>query len=166
MSLMEPQEKELQAALRVTRLITLAICLGGPVLYILVYGMVVLKGQWALFLQGFDQVPWRTPLVLVLLALSATTLAGAFRLPRTLATGQPQKRLPALLALRTGSIIACALVEAVAIYGLVLGFVLGPTVAPLSLALMLVPPCYCLLNLPQEGTWRAFYEHHGMDSHD
>jgi len=33
MSLMEPQEKELQAALRVTRIIALAICLGGPDLH-------------------------------------------------------------------------------------------------------------------------------------
>jgi len=161
MSLTEPQEKELQAALRVTRIIALAICLGGPVIYILVYGMVVLKGQWSLFLQGFKQVPWGKPLVLALLALSATTLAGAFRLPRTLATGQPQQQFPPLIALRTGSIIACALVEAVAINGLVLGFVLGPALASLSLILMLVPPCYCLLNLPQEAAWRDSCEHHG-----
>ncbi len=133
MSLTEPQEKELQAALRVTRIIALAICLGGPVIYILVYGMVVLKGQWSLFLQGFKQVPW----------------------------GKPQQQFPPLIALRTGSIIACALVEAVAINGLVLGFVLGPALASLSLILMLVPPCYCLLNLPQEAAWRDSCEHHG-----
>lgn len=152
----EAQEKELQTALRVTRILAMAMCCGGPAAYLVVYGLAVLQGNWGLFLQGFGHVPWSQPIVPALLAVSAMTLAGAFVLPGILAARQAQQ--PPLAALRARSVISCALLEAVAIYGLVLGFVAGPAVASLSLILMLVPPALSLALLPSEAAWREVCE--------
>lgn len=152
----EAQEKELQTALRMTRILALAMCCGGPAAYLVVYGLAVLRGNWGLFLQGFGHVPWSQPIVPALLAVSAMTLAGAFVLPGLL--GRAQAQQPPLAALRTRSAISYALLEAVAIYGLVLGFVAGPAVASLSLVLMLVPPTLGLTLLPGEAAWRKACE--------
>lgn len=152
MPLTEAQEKELQTALRVTRILALAMCCGGPAAYLVVYGLALLKGDWAAFFQGLGGVPWSQPIVPALLAVSAMTLAGAFVLPGVL--GAAQANLPPLAALRTRSVVSYALLEAVAIYGLVLGFVIGPAVASLSLVLMLVPPALGLTLLPSEQAWR------------
>lgn len=156
MPLTEAQEKELQTALRVTRILALAMCCGGPAAYLVLYGFAVLKGDWAAFFQGLGDVPWSQPLVPALLAVSAMTLAGAFVLPGILGTTQAQ--LPPLAALRTRSVISYALLEAVAIYGLVLGFAVGPVMASLSLLLMLVPPALGLVLMPSEQAWREACE--------
>lgn len=160
MSLNEPQEQELKTGLLVTRILAFALCYASPVLYALVYGIAVLTNRWSLFLQGFGTVPWTNPLVLGLLTVSATTLAGAFLLPDLLLRAQLRMKLPPLPALRTRSLIAFAMLEAVAIYGLVLGFVVGPPVASLTLALLLVPPAACPLLLGSEEQWRERLRDH------
>lgn len=160
MFLNEPQEQELKATLRVTRILAFALCYASPVLYALVYGIAVLRNQWNLFLQGFGSVPWANPLVLGLLMASVTTLVGAFVLPDILLRAQLRMKLPPLPALRTRSLIAFAMLEVVAIHGLVMGFVIGPPVASLTLALLLVPPAACPLLLGSEEQWRERLRDH------
>jgi len=133
MFLTEAQERELQSALKVARILALAMGFGGPAAYFVVYGLAVLEGHWERFFLGLADVPWQNPVVLALLVVSIGTLAGAFLLPALL--GASQAHLPPLAALRTRSIISYALLEAVSIYGLVLGFVAGPSAASLSLLL-------------------------------
>jgi hypothetical protein len=153
----EQQEKDLQAALRLTRILAFAMCFGGPSAYIAVYGFAVLEGRWERFLQGLGSLPWQQPVVPALLAVSAMTLAGVFVLPGILSRVQPsQTSLLPLAVLRTRSVLSYALLEAVAIYGLVLGFVAGPSVASLSLLLMLAPPVFGLTLMPREHVWRDF----------
>jgi F0F1-type ATP synthase membrane subunit c/vacuolar-type H+-ATPase subunit K len=151
------QEKELQTALRSTRILALAMCCGGPASYIAVYGLTVLDGRWERFLQGLGSIPWQQPVVPALLAVSAMTLAGVFALPGLLGrVRSAQASQPPLAVLRARSIISYALLEAVAIYGLVLGFIVGPAAASLSLVLMLAPPVLGLTLMPSEPVWRDF----------
>ena len=51
-----------------------------------------------------------------------------------------------------------ALLEAVAVYGLVMGFVEGPGIAPLTLAMLLVPPVAYPFLVPGEAAWRQSLE--------
>lgn len=60
----------------------------------------------------------------------------------------------ALHRLLNGHVVACALLEAVAVYGLVMGFVEGPGTAPLTLAMLLVPPVAYPFLVPGEAAWR------------
>ena len=86
-------------------------------------------------------------------------------LPGLLARARQQKDLPPLSLLRARSITSFALAEAIAIFGLVLGFVLGPAVATLSLALMLIPLCFGPLLFPSEPAWREFCERRDTNRH-
>jgi len=157
MPLNPTQEAQLQSALRITRIITFALCGASPVVYLAVYGLVVLQGRWNVFLQGFAPVRWGDPVLLALLFVSASSLAMAFVLPGQLQKFQPRSQ-PVLAALRTRSIVACAMLESVSIFGLVLGFAGGPSNASLSLFLLLLPALLCPLFLPNEGKWRELFE--------
>jgi len=150
----EAQEKELRTTLLVLRIQAFAMCYAAPGIYAVVYGLAVLQGRWNHFLQGFGAVPWANPLVLGLLAVSLTTLTAAFSVPRFL----PQRR--GLAGLRTRGTLAFALVETVAVFGLVLGFLLGPPAASLVLALLLVPSVFCpLLMVSEEQAREALHDH-------
>lgn len=144
----EAQEQELRTTLLVLRLQAFAMCYAAPLVYAAIYGVAVLQGRWSLFLQGFAAVPWTNPLVPALLVMALATLGAAFLVPRLL----PLR--PGLPGLRTRSTLTFALIETVAIFGLVLGFLLGPGVATPVLALLLVPPAFCPLLLTSEDQAR------------
>lgn len=150
----EAQEKDLRTTLLVLRLQGFAMCYAAPVIYAVVYAVAVLHGRWDLLFQGFGAVPWSNPLVLGLLAVSGTTLAAAFTVPRLL----PLRR--GLADLRTRGTLAFALLETVAIFGLVLGFLLGPPAASLVLVLLLVPAVFCPLLLVGEEQAREALRPH------
>lgn len=154
--MMEPtgQEHEVRTALLITRVIGFAMCYAGPAVYIFVLGIVVLGGQWEAYFQSWAGVPWQHPVLLALLAAAGMTFVAAFVVPSLLLRGAMSSSTPAITVLRTRSIITFALLEAIAIYGLVLGFVAGASAAPLSLVLMLVPPVGGLALMPREEVWR------------
>jgi hypothetical protein len=157
MPLNPEQEEGLQSALRLTRILAFALCYASIAIYVALYALQVLQGRWTAFFQGFQVVPWRSPLVLALVVVSAGTIALAYALPGIL-LGVLQRSQPILKALHSCSLAVFALLESVAIYGLVLGFVAGPAVASLSLLLLLVPPLLCPLMMPSEAKWRDAFE--------
>jgi hypothetical protein len=153
MPLSARQERELRVTLLATRIIGIALCYAGPASYALVYALAVLQGRWTLYFQGIGAVPWQHPEVLAALAVAGSTLAGVFTLPGSLAKTRSQGR-PPLMQARNRAILGFALAEAVAICGLVLGFVLGPSAASLTLVLLLIPPILGPWLLPREAQWR------------
>lgn len=157
MPLNPAQEQELQSALRTTRILAFAICYLPIALYAAVFTMTVLQGQWRLFLQGFKPIPWQHPILLAFVAISFVMLVSALVVPNVLLNLQ-QNAQPGLASLRTKSIITFALLESIGIMGLVLGFILGPAVASLTLILLAVPPLACTLVFPKEPAWRTYLE--------
>lgn len=140
-----------QNALRTARILAFALGVGAPLCYLGMIVATVLGGRPAHFLAGFAGLPWANPMLAVLLAVSAVNLALAFLLPDRLAARQPGDRFARL---RSALILRCALLESVAIFGLVLAFVLGPCAATLALLMALVPIVGTLLNFPKEAEWR------------
>lgn len=97
--------------------------------------------DWGAYVQGFGAVPWKEPMVLALL-IAAGLSFGLALLGRGLLLRQARRaRTDAarLLLELLGMILGMALLEAVGIYGLVLGFALKPVPAPLCGLLMAVP---------------------------
>lgn len=156
---MEPLHPDLVAALRkhiqISRIIAFALCFGAPMMYLFLLVRITFHGDFGPMLAGFHGVPWGDLRVIVLCSLSVATLAGAplisamfwGRANRATTTGE------LLGKLRTGHIILCALLESVAIYGLVLGFLIGPGAGPLCLLMILVPPLGYLLLIPGSRSW-------------
>ena len=157
MPLNPEQEEGLQSGLRLTRILAFALCYASTAIYAVLFALSVLQGRWEAFFQGFRAVPWQNPAVLVLLAIAAGTLALTFALPGIL-LGFLRRTQPVLKALHFCCLAIFALLESVAIYGLVLGFIAGPAVASLSLLLLLVPPAACPLVMPGEAKWREEFE--------
>jgi hypothetical protein len=130
----------LQAQRLTTRIIAFALWMANAI-YLGLLAFVVLKGELGGFLAPLSGVPWTNPLVAVLAGLGAMTPVPALLLRRILlaraaAITEP---MPRLLQERNALIIPAALFESVGIYGLLLGFAVGPATAPLGLLLLLVP---------------------------
>lgn len=162
-----PLEPEVQALLEISfkkaRLVGLAICYGAIASYLLVCFLAVFHGDAALLLQslqGRPGVPWHHPMVLVLMILTVTQLAFLPTL-RGILMGKAMRASHVAMAMPlafSSTVVLCALLETVAIYGLVLSFAVGPATAPLSLLMMLVPPVAYPLLVPQREAWQALAE--------
>lgn len=148
----DAQEPDFQKALQVARILALALGIGAPLSYLLVLVVAALGGNPRMLLVGFSELPWSNPILPVFLVLSASTLGLSFLLPDLMAAKQMGDRLGRL---RTRLIMRCALMESVAIFGLVLSFLLGPAAATLSLLLILVPMVGTVLVFPNEAEWRG-----------
>lgn len=148
---------------RKARLVGLAICYGAIASYLVVAFVAVFQSDPSLLfqsLQGRPGVPWRHPMVLALVLLSITQMAFLPTLRGLLlAKAQRAKHLAAALPQAfNATVVLCAILETVAIYGLVLGFVVGPAAAPLSLLMILLPPVAYPLLVPQREAWQALAE--------
>lgn len=142
----------------VTRMVALALCFGAPLAYAVVLVTAVLKGNLAHLLTG--PIPWSHPAVLGALFLSLGSLGGAV-LVAPLFQGRLRRNPELVLALalsRQATVVTCALLESVAIFGLVAGVLAGPGAAPLALALFLVPPAGYVLLVPGAQTWLDLLE--------
>lgn len=150
-------------AFRRARILGLALCYGTIVPYGLVWFLAVFNGDAARFgeaLGGAYPLPLDRPVVLLLLALAAAELAAVPFVGRFFAA-QARRQTDlgsALQRLLNGHVVACALLEAVAVYGLVMGFVEGPGAAPLTLAMLLVPPVAYPFLVAGETAWRQALE--------
>jgi hypothetical protein len=134
-------------------IITVAICFTSPMAFAAVYLLVALEGDTDRLRANVAVIPWTHPLVapLLLAALCLTAFAVA------LSRGQipiPALNHASFGARRTRHLLTCAMFEAPALLGLVLGMLLGPDVAPLTLVLFLIPPIGGVLIFPREEQWR------------
>ena len=136
------------------RSIWLALCFGTPAVLLFAFNVQVLQGHPASFLTGFASIPWRNPLVLGMLTLSVATLIALALLPERLSNLDRFKASPIFSRLLIRHVLTCGLLESIAIYGFLLGFVLDATLASLSLVLMLVPMGVGCIIFPNEHDWR------------
>ncbi len=158
MPLSPVQENELQQALRASRVIAGVVCYGTTLLYVAVFALKVLGGNWRQYLIGFSQVPWGNVFMLSLLAVSILSLGATVLLRNRLGSTGKFQTSPTLILLRVRSILICALLESIAIYGLVMGIVIGPHVATLALFFFAAPILGAPFLLPGKAEWRREFE--------
>ncbi|HJU83998.1 MAG TPA: hypothetical protein VJ600_07285 [Holophagaceae bacterium] len=131
----------LEANRRVTRIIAFALWMAVWI-YVFIFVQQVLQGRAIGFLAPLGSVPWDNPMTVILAAVGVMDIPVAILLRhRLLEQAARAPEGPQRWALeRSGMIIGYALLEAIAIFGLVLGFALhNPAVAPLSGLMFLVP---------------------------
>jgi|GEM_PF-4165703 len=161
-----PLDPEVEALLdlsyRKARIAGLAICYGAVASYLVVCFVAVFRSDAFLLLQslqGKPGVPWHHPLVLGLMILTVTQLAFLPTLRGVLMGKAARANQAAAMPLAfSATVVLCALLETVAIYGLVLCFAMGPAAAPLSLLMMLIPPVAYPLLVPQRDAWQSLAE--------
>lgn len=151
---MEPMDPGLVAALRkhvaLTRVIGFALCFLAPAVYLLLLVQMVFRGNPRPLFAAFHSVPWGDLRIIVLSMVSLALLAaGPYMVQQFWARANVAGTAEGLFAnLRTGHIIHCALLESVAIFGLVLGFTVGSAAGPVCLIMLAVPPLGYLLLVP------------------
>ncbi len=151
-------QRQFLRAWTLTRLLAWALCFGAPLVYALVFAMTVLTGPLT---QAFRVgVPWTHPAVLGTACLSVGTLGAMFLLgPLFMNQLRRDPTLARAVAVsRQATVVSCALLESVAIFGLVAGMLAGPGAAPLALLLFLVPPAGYLILVPGPQAWLAVLE--------
>jgi hypothetical protein len=144
---------------RGTRAIALVLWVMGCS-YVPVFASSVLHGDWRGFFRGFGQVPWGQPLVIVLTAMAIVSTAvglaaRALLLRRAKAAATPQGRLALELV---GMVAGMALLESAGVFGLTLGFAMGPPLASLTGLLLLVPVLGMPFLLPPHARFGASEE--------
>lgn len=152
-----PEERrQFLQAWGLTRILAWALCYGAPLAYAAVFAMAVLKG---------GRVPgpagaWGHPAVLGALFLSAGAIGGVLLLGPLFR--EQLRREPTLARAQTVSrqatVVACALLESAAIFGLVAGVLAGPAAAAAVLTLFLVPPLGYPILVPGPQAWLAILE--------
>jgi F0F1-type ATP synthase membrane subunit c/vacuolar-type H+-ATPase subunit K len=152
----EPSPASLETQRRTSRIIAFALWLAVWV-YAFIYVFQILKGDPRGFLAPLAAAPWGNPVLVVLCALAALVTAPALLLRHTLLERAAKAHDAALRCglERTGMIVSMAIFESIAIYGLVLGFVLGPATAPVSALLFLVPLVVNPFLLPPHARFRG-----------
>ncbi len=151
---MEPLDPSLVMELRkhvvLARLLGFALCFLAPAIYLLVLVLVVFHGDLRPLFAGFHTVPWGDLRIIVLSMTGlALVAAGPFLVHQFWVRAHAAATAEELFAsLRTGHVIHCALLESVAIFGLVIGFTVGPAAGPVCLVLLLVPPVGYPLLVP------------------
>ncbi len=150
--------RQFQQAWTLTRLLAWVLCFGAPLVYVLVFAMTVVKGPVLPSLRL--GVPWTHPAVLGSAFLAAGTLGATFLLAALFMN--QLRRDPtlsrAVAISRQATVVSCALLESVAIFGLVAGMLAGPGATPLALLLFLVPPAGYLILVPGPEAWLAVLE--------
>ena len=145
-------ERELRQAVRQARLVAFTCCFAAPAMYLISVGSQALGGRWERFLDGFGRLPWSDPRVPWAVAAALLAFALSLVLPGRL--GHPRDSRSALAVLRARNLARSALLAAVAVCGLYLGFKLGPPAASLCLVLCLAPMARGFFVFPTESRWR------------
>ena len=152
---LDPEQKlSMQKSLQVARIIWFTFCFAVPLLLLLGYGLLVLHGHPAAFLAGFSGVPWKDPIVYGFIIVAVATLAVAAIFPERLSTLWKFKDTSIFYRLRIRHLWTCALLETIPFYGLALGLLLGPGLASLALAFLVVPMVAGCMIYPNENDWR------------
>lgn len=152
MTLPPDLEARVQSRYQLARIVGLGTCYAAPAIYAVLLFLVPLQGHLGA-LRDITAVPWSNPLTLGLLIVTAGNLGTTFVMKEILlAPARTPERL------FTVHVVLCALLEAVAIVGLVMGLVLGAPAAPLAFLLLLVPAALYPFVLPTRETWRTHLE--------
>lgn len=152
------QEKSLRTTLFVARVLVSLICFAAIGMYALVFSISVLNSDVSRFAVGFAKVPFAQPALITLIVISAITFVAvvvAKHLYYTKARPKPSSVSPMNLVF---AIVASALMETIGIYGLVLGFMFGPDVASLTLAMLLATVLGGVIIFPRQQAWQSIYE--------
>ena len=147
------QERSLQQNLRTARIVAAILSFVMPTLFLLTYGIRVLHGHFALFLNGFAAVPWHNPIVMPLIGISAVALGAAAFLPERIAHYSQYQHATPFGRLKIKHILVCVFLEYLAVFGMLLG-ILGPDPATLALLLFCLPMAGGILMFPNEAKWR------------
>jgi len=157
-SLSPDDRRQFEQAWLVTRILAWALCFAAPLLYAVVFVVAVLKEDLS---QGLRMgVPWTHPALLGAVFLSVGCLGATFLLgPLFQARLRREPTLvQAVVVSRQATVVTCALLESVAIFGLVAGILAGPGAAPFAFILFLVPPAGYLILVPGLQAWLAVLE--------
>ena len=156
---MEPLNPDLVAELRkhvlMARVIGFALCIGAPAVYLFLLIQTAFHGNYQPLVASFHGVLWGDLWIIVLSSIGVAILAVG-PLISAYYWAQANKATTAAEVfshLRTGHIIHCALLESIAIFGLVLGFVVGQSAGPLCFLMILAPPVGYLLLVPGRQSW-------------
>jgi len=152
------QEKSLRTTLLVARILVSMICFAAVGMYALVFSIAVLQNDVSKFGIGFSRVPFTQPTLTTLLVLSVITFVAvivAQHLYYSKARLKPSSVASLNLVFAT---VASALMETIGIYGLVLGFMFGPDVASLTLAMLLATMLGGVIIFPRQQAWQSIYE--------
>jgi hypothetical protein len=152
------REISLRAPLLAARIVVSVFCFLMVLMYALVYSTAVLQGHFSGFATGFAKVPFSQPPIVVLLVISLFTFVGVLAYRHwfyTRAKVKPSSFIPLNLAF---TILASAFMETIAIYGLVLGFMFGPDISTLTLAMLLATMLGGILIFPREQQWSTLLE--------
>ena len=156
---MEPLNPDLVAELRKhvlnMRSIGFAVCFAAPALYLFLLIQTAFHGNYHPLLAGFHGVLWGDLRIIILSSVGLAILAAGPMISAGFwSRANKATAVSDLFAhLRTGHFIHCAMLESVAIFGLVLGFTVGQAAGPLCLVMILVPPVGYLLLVPGARSW-------------
>lgn len=151
---MEPMDpglvEELRKHVAMARVIGFSLCFLAPAIYLLLLVQMAFHGNPRPLVAGFHSVPWGDLRIIVLSMAGLTLLAaGPYLVHRFWARANAAETAEGVFAnLRAGHILHCAMLESVAIFGLVLGFTVGTGAGPVCLVMSLVPPVGYLLFVP------------------
>jgi len=157
-SLEQKYEKALKSSLLIGRIIVSVLCFGTTLLYLLVYTLAVLKGNPSGFAVGYARIPFNSPPLIVLLVLSALTFIGVLVGLTWYQSRASLKAKTAVIAHTVSIGLASALLETVAIYGLVLGFMFGPDLSTLTLTLACAVIVGGVLIFPRASRSRGLFD--------
>ena len=148
------QEKTFNDAILAARVTWFVLCFLVPLGLAGVHLFQVLHGSPGAYFAGFGGVRWWHPSVFIPVLASVLVLASAAVLPEHLACAGQRRERSIFVRLRNRHTFTCVFLDAIAACGLVLGLVLGPQLASLALALMLVPVVAGCIIFPNGSDWR------------
>jgi len=156
------QETSFQESLRISRILWTILTFVSPTAYFFVYAVRLLQGNTSFFLIGFNSVPWSNPVVIAMLTVSVLDVLAIVFIPNMAMKSPKNRNLPFHQKLRIRLVISLALLNAIAIYGLILGNTIGKSVATLSLVMFFFPILGGFLYFPSEQSWLSYSEKNGL----
>lgn len=154
----QKKQKSLQTSLLIGRVVVTVLCFLTVGMYALVYTIAVLKGSPRGFAVGFSKVPFTSPPVITLLAISAVTFAGVIIGLRRFLARASLKATSAVMTFTIAMVLSSAFLETIAIYGMVIGFMFGPEVSTLTLTMFLVTIVGGILIFPRVAQSKGAFD--------
>jgi hypothetical protein len=136
------------------RLFVAGACFAMAVVYTWLFVHTILKDHWSGLFVGFGGVPFRNPMLRVLLAIPFIAQAAALGLWRLHALKARLKPLPGLALALIVTVLCGGLVHLSAVFGYSMGFMFGSRIGSLTLALMVLCVAGGVVIFPRREAWR------------
>jgi hypothetical protein len=150
----ENPNNKIEKDLRSTRIIWTILSFCFPIYLSYIYINSVLHGNAKLFFSGFSNIPWSDPFVMILLGLAIFECLFCIFLFRFIPKIIKLKKIGFARLYRVRILLTLAILDSVAIYGLVIGVTHGSRMASMSLCLLLVPVIGGIVMAPNEKEFR------------